>query len=161
MKDGKVACDNNALISVKPNYAEAILSGEKTIELRRRMPAIDPGTRLWIYATRPIGAVVGVATVQRIVKGTPTEIWDQFMERTAVCRCTFEAYFAGTNHALGLVLSEVVRSGSPVDIGQLREMREGFHPPRILARLTLQETLSLQRLAFGDAPVASQNVSIR
>ena len=143
-----MACDNNALISVKPNYAKAILSGEKTIELRRRIPAIDPGTRLWIYATRPTGAVVGVATVQRIVKGTPTEIWDQFMERTAVCRCTFEAYFAGTNCALGLVLAEI-RSGIPVDIEQLREMREGFHPPRILARLTLQESLSLQRLAFG------------
>src|SRR4051794_32919901 len=52
--DGHVAEETDAIISIHPSYADAILAGEKTIELRRRIPNISQGARLWIYATRPI-----------------------------------------------------------------------------------------------------------
>jgi predicted transcriptional regulator len=61
--DGQVPDASDALISIRPGYANAILDGTKTIELRRRVPELVSGTRLWIYATRPTAAVVGVAPI--------------------------------------------------------------------------------------------------
>ena len=139
---------DDVLISIRPNYAEAILSGEKTVELRRRIPAINPGTHLWIYATRPLGAIVGSATVDDIIEGTPAQIWEDYMDRIGVGQCAYKKYFAGTDQALGLLLSDITRLRR-IGIEQLREMREGFHPPQVLARLSPQETSSLRKLAFA------------
>ena len=139
---------DDALISIRPNYAEAILSGKKTIELRRRIPAINLGTRLWIYATRPLGAIVGSAIVNKIIEGTPADIWEIYMDQIAVGRCEYDKYFTGTDRALGLVLSDITRR-HPIGIERLREVQDGFHPPQVLARLSRQETNSLSKLAFA------------
>ena len=53
----------DAIISIHPDYADAIFAGKKTIELRRRIPEVPSGTRLWIYATRPTGAIIGFVTI--------------------------------------------------------------------------------------------------
>jgi hypothetical protein len=65
----------DAIISIHPGYADAILAGTKTIELRRRVPKLTTGSQLWIYATRPTGAVIGVVTVQDVTKAHPMTIW--------------------------------------------------------------------------------------
>ena len=137
----------DALISIRPNFAEAILAGKKTVEIRRRIPALQVGTRLWIYATRPLGAIIGTAIVAKIIEGTPTELWKTCMDQIALGQCEYDEYFAGTDRALGIVLSEITR-WDPISIEQLRKIREGFHPPRVLVRLTRQETLSLSKLVI-------------
>lgn len=48
------------IISIHPEYAEKILTGEKTYELRTRLPQDKP-ERMIIYATAPVSAVVGTA----------------------------------------------------------------------------------------------------
>jgi len=139
---------NDALISIRPNYAEAILAGDKTIELRRRIPVIDFGTRLWIYATQPVGAVVGSAVVEEVIEGSPAEIWECYMDRIAVDRCDYDEYFSGKDRAFGIVLSHIVRLNE-IGIEQLREIRKGFHPPRVMIRLSRRETNSLSKLAVA------------
>ena len=137
---------DSALISIKPIYADAILSGAKTIELRRRIPALSMGTVLWIYATRPRGAVVGTAMVSAIIKGTPEEIWAACSDHAAIDRCTFDAYFDGSTSAFGIVLTKIVKH-EPIGFEKLKEIRGNFHPPQVLMRLTKQETLSLHKEA--------------
>ena len=138
----------DALISIRPNYAEAILTGEKTVELRRRIPAINLGTRLWIYATRPVGAIVGSAVVDKIIEGTPAEVWKECINRIALDRREYDKYFFGTDRALGLSLSDITRR-HPIGIDQLREIQKGFHPPQVLTRLSSQETIFLSKLAIA------------
>lgn len=135
-----------AVISIRPNFAEAILSGEKTVELRRRVPPIGVGTRLWIYATKPIGAVVGSAVVESIIRGSPSEVWKKCGGRTGVDRETFDVYFDEAELAIGLVLAEV-RRGRPVPIEKLRSIRAGFHPPQVIARISDEEATSLDKLS--------------
>ena len=137
---------DDALISIKPKYAQAILDGTKTVELRRRIPFVRRGTTLWIYATRPRSAIVGSAVIDEIIEGSPTEIWDKCMDRTAVTRCEFDEYFVGTERALALVLSNVVRRRE-IGIEKLRELSEGFHPPQVLTRLSREESVWLSRRA--------------
>ena len=139
---------NDVLISIRPHYAEAILSGDKTVELRRRIPAIDLGTRLWIYATQPVRAVVGSAVVDEVIEGSPAHIWERYMDRVAIDRCEYDEYFSGKDRAFGIVLSHIIKRNQ-IGIDQLRQIRKGFHPPRVLVRLSRQETKSLSKLAVA------------
>ena len=140
--------NKDAIISIHPKYADAILSGKKTIELRRRIPATAVGTRLWIYATRPLGGVVGSAVVSEILRGTPEQIWALCKDKVCVDRASYDDYFRGTLQAIGIVLTDITRR-QPIMIEQLREMKEGFHPPQVLARLSKKDTRSLAKLAFA------------
>ena len=139
-------CD--AIISIHPRHANAILDGAKTIELRRRIPALAVGTRLWIYATRPVGAVIGLATVERIVRGEPEEIWFEFGSQTGINRTDFDAYFEGAAEAIGLFLIDARRSAERVEIEQLRGLRDGFHPPQVMMAISSHEAQQLRQMAF-------------
>ncbi len=141
-----MATISEAIISIRPNFAEAILAGEKTVELRRRVPPIGVGTRLWIYATKPVGAVVGSASVKKLVRGTPDEVWEKCGERSGVNREVFDIYFDGAKWAIGLVLVNVHRR-RPVPIEKLRLLRAGFHPPQVIAPISDEEAISLDALS--------------
>lgn len=46
------------LISIKPEWCEKILSGEKTIEVRKTKPKIAPPFKCYIYCTKGLSCVV-------------------------------------------------------------------------------------------------------
>lgn len=135
----------DAIISIRPHFADAILDGTKTIELRRRIPELQPGTRLWIYATRPTGAVVGFATVKTVARAHPTTIWRRHKNGAGVDHKSFIDYFSGAQEAIAIRLAAVKRVG-PVTIEQLRDIRDRFHPPQVLTLLTTAEATALRKL---------------
>ena len=59
------------LISVKPRHATSMMSGLKSVELRRRPINITPGTRVWIYSKLPQGQIQVLATVDKVVEDKP------------------------------------------------------------------------------------------
>src|SRR5262249_25091695 len=136
----------DVIISIHPNYADAILAGEKTIELRRRVPKLTNGSRLWIYATQPMGAVVGVVTIQEVSKASPSTIWRKHRSGAGVDHASFKAYFKGAQEAVAILLTAAERVG-PITVKQLRKIRDRFHPPQVLIRLTDSEAQALYRLA--------------
>lgn len=136
----------DAIISIHPDYADAILAGEKTIELRRRVPKLTNGSRLWIYATQPMGAVVGVVTIRDVAKASPSTIWRRHRGGAGVDHASFKAYFKGAQEAVAILLTAAERVG-PITVKQLRKIRDRFHPPQVLLRLTDTEAQALYRLA--------------
>jgi predicted transcriptional regulator len=144
--DGPVADACDAIISIHPDYADAILEGTKTIELRRRIPELASGSRLWIYATRPTGAVVGVATIADVNRAHPRTIWQRHKNKTGLDHASFAEYFCGAQEAVAIFLKAAERVG-PITVDQLRQIRDRFHPPQVLVRLTASEGRALQILA--------------
>jgi predicted transcriptional regulator len=140
-----VSKSGEAIISIRPKFAEAIVSGQKTMELRRRIPSIGVGTRLWIYATKPVGAVIGSATLDRIIRGLPQQVWSEGGDQAGVDREAYDVYFDGAPEAIGLVLKDI-RRGQPVSIEKLRAIRAGFHPPQVILRISEGEASSLREL---------------
>jgi len=136
----------DAIISIHPTYADAILAGKKTIELRRRAPKLASGSRLWIYATQPTGAVIGVVTIRDVAKASPSTIWRKHWHGTGVDHASFKAYFNGAEQAVAIRLTAAERVG-PVSVQQLRKIRDRFHPPQFLIRLTDSEAEALNLLA--------------
>jgi predicted transcriptional regulator len=138
--------DADAIISIHPSYAEAILAGKKTIELRRRIPELPSGTCLWIYATRPTRAVVGFVTIRDVMKAHPRTIWNKHRDGAGVDHASFKTYFNGANQGVAIFLAAAQRV-VPITIDQLRSIRDRFHPPQVLTRLTATEASALRKLA--------------
>ena len=137
----------HSIISIHPQYATAILRGEKTIELRRRISDSVRGSRLWIYATRPKAAVVGTAIAAEILRASPSEIWRSYKSKLCVSRKAYDAYFKGCDEAVAVFLTEVA-THRPIQIDELRRMKNGFHPPQVLARISEAESLYLSKQAL-------------
>jgi predicted transcriptional regulator len=137
----------DAIISIHPDYADAILAGTKTVELRRRAPDLPIGSRLWIYATQPIGAVTGFVTIGQLTRGDPVALWKEHGDGTGIDNAAFKAYFNGSQFGVAIGLSAARRVERPVTITQLRHIRDNFRPPRVLTRLTSEEARALRKLA--------------
>ena len=55
------------IISVKPKYAEKILRGEKTIELRKCAPKkVGKDDYILIYVTAPVKELWGIYKIEKI-----------------------------------------------------------------------------------------------
>jgi predicted transcriptional regulator len=156
---GPVAKLDEAVISIHPTFAEAILSGRKTVELRRRIPPIEVGARLWIYATRPVASIVGTALIDSIFRGTPQAVWETYSDRAAINSDDFDRYFEGAREAIGIGLSKAQRM-QPVGIEQLRFWKKGFHPPQVLSRITATEAMRLGQLSLLEGERASGGVHL-
>lgn len=124
------ASDRLLFLSLKPEFAEGILSGKKTIELRRRPPQIDTPTKALVYASSPTMALVGSCWVDDIVELAPWTLWRMFGPLTGVSRRRFMRYFDGCATAHGLLLSRPSRLPAAVGLGEMRRTLGGFNPPQ-------------------------------
>ena len=103
------------LISIHPEYAEKILTGEKTFELRRRLPLEKPD-RMVIYATAPISAVVGTAEVTDTIDLPLTELWKRVKKSAFLTLDEFHEYFKPQDRGKAFVLSNPKRFPFPAPI---------------------------------------------
>ena len=59
-------CKNFLLISIKPEYAQKILDGEKTVELRKTRTRLKPGDIVLVYVSSPQQVIAGFFEVENI-----------------------------------------------------------------------------------------------
>ncbi|MEU5260717.1 ASCH domain-containing protein [Amycolatopsis sp. NPDC021455] len=123
------------VLSLRPRFAEAILDGSKTVELRRTRLQAPAGTRLVLYAASPVMAVVGVATLEAVESATPNQIWRRHRLAVGLDRREFDAYFADAQRATALIISSPQRLAEPPDLATMRA-ETGFRPPQSYRYLT-------------------------
>jgi len=97
----------NVLMSIRLPFASSILTGEKKFEFRRVRPRFDPGSRVWMYATKPTGAVIGVFEAGDIVSGQPAWLWSQVEGHAGLSEDEFRDYFRGRTQAHAIMIREV------------------------------------------------------
>lgn len=112
----------NVIISIKPEYALKIISGEKTIELRRKFPveSVIGGTAL-IYASSPMKEIIGYAVITEVRKLSIDKLWKACRKQACVSKDFFYSYFEGVNDGYALTLNQPVKLGEPLDIKRLKE----------------------------------------
>jgi predicted transcriptional regulator len=143
------------LFSVRPRFAQQILDGRKTTELRRVRPDVTTGQRVLIYSSSPTRALLGTAVIHAIEAGTPHSLWPQVRDTAGVTRAEYRTYFAGSEIAVAISLRDVRALKRPLSLDELRAQWPWFRPPqsycfvhasfhRAEARLK-----SLQPRAFG------------
>lgn len=120
------------LISIKPPYVDMIVSGCKTVEIRKRAVRAPVGAQIWIYATSPRQEVVASARLEAVVLDTPDKIWRAFGDRAGIGRRDFDAYVGGAEVVAALCLTEITELETPLCP---RGEAAAFRPPQSYAFL--------------------------
>ncbi|ANB32609.1 putative transcriptional regulator/plasmid maintenance system antidote protein VapI [Rhodovulum sulfidophilum] len=133
----------DVVLSIRPKFSSRIMSGEKTVELRRKFPAAAPeGTIAYIYSTSPERAMVGVAEISSVRKLPIDEIWRRYADVAFIERPEFDRYFEGLHEGFALEFANVRPFETPLGLAYLRE-RFGFEPPQsfLYAKRDLRKAL--------------------
>ena len=115
-----------ALLSVHPQYAFAILDGVKRVEFRKTEFKRDV-SHVVIYATAPVGRVVGVFEVEGIDRQTPQALWNAYRHVGGIEEGSFFHYYDGYLHGVALRVGAVRRLPEPLCLSALRP---GLTPPQ-------------------------------
>lgn len=100
------------LLPIAPRWAELILRGAKTAEIRRRIPADGAaGRTAALYATSPVSAVVGQVRVHAELSGRRTALWAALLdagEETCLTLREYAAYTRGADRVHALLIDRAV-----------------------------------------------------
>lgn len=119
-------------MSIRPEFARAIIDGRKTVEFRKR-PLADDVTHIVIYATQPVGALLGWVTVDAQLTMNPIRLWHEFKTDGAISKSRFFDYFASDTCGTGIRVSSVVKFDEPVSLSLLDGVSR---PPQSFQYLT-------------------------
>lgn len=104
------------LLSIKPEYAQSILDGSKRFEFRRRIHRDTSVSTIVIYATKPVGKVIGEFTIGRILSERPDLLWEKTKEFSGITHDFFVDYFQGKEVAHAIEVKRVKRYKTPRSI---------------------------------------------
>ncbi|CAN5448101.1 ASCH domain protein [soil metagenome] len=116
----------NVLLSIKPKYANAILSGEKLVEFRK-LAFKRKIERVYIYSSAPEQKIIGYFTIEDIVSDTPKELWKKFSSVGSISQVDFFEYFANKSIGYSIKIKSVNRFKKSRDP---KEIFENFVPPQ-------------------------------
>ncbi|MBO9505384.1 helix-turn-helix domain-containing protein [Qipengyuania flava] len=142
----------DVVLSIKPQYSSKILTGEKTVELRRRFPLKVPkGTLAFIYSTTPDKALVGCAEIAAVTKERVPTIWRNLRDEACIEKADFDAYFDNQDHGFVLRFSKAKAFQNSIDLNELRS-RFDFEAPQsfLYAKPLLREALRHELSELSD-----------
>lgn len=125
------------VFSLKPEYVHQILAGRKTVELRTRFSKKHTGRRIALYATSPVKAIVGEATISSVENDDPDSIWESRGNRMGCSYSEFKTYVGNRSSVHAIDLVNVEAFDNPIGLSQLNSYAESrFRPPQSYAMLS-------------------------
>lgn len=115
-----------ALLSIKPEFAEKIFSGEKSFEFRKIIFTRKVSS-IVLYVTAPVGKIVGEFKVLGILEDSPVSLWKSTREQAGISREFFFAYFKGRKKAFAIEIGNPQRYEKAIDPYRLEKR---FVPPQ-------------------------------
>lgn len=103
------------LLSIKPNFVDKILAGEKYFEFRKRTLGQCVG-KIVIYSSSPVCAVVGEAEVAEILSDTPINIWNTTKNQSGIDAKFFFDYFNDKSVAYAYKLKNAKKYTKPKNL---------------------------------------------
>ena len=130
------------VISVKPEYAYKILSGEKKIELRKNTPKVSKDDLVIIYATNPLKAIVGYCRVRGIIIDNPKNIWNSYKNEAGISKDGFSAYYRNSLYATGILFKDVNSLSNRFTLERVKSFLPNFKPPQSFSYISISDTLN-------------------
>ena len=139
--------DRMIVLSLKPRFAEAILAGTKTVELRRTTPKIEVPTRALLYASTPVRALLGTCIITSVNSAPLSDLWREFGSRADLPYHEFKRYFEGVEVGTALELAHQRLFSRMVPLQDMRTKPSRFRPPQSFAYVDSKTGDRLLRMA--------------
>lgn len=118
------------LLSIKPEFANKILCGEKHFEYRRTLFTRSSVNKVMIYATSPVCQVIGEFEVEGVITMSKHALWRSTRNLSGITWRHFSEYFKGKTCCHAIRVRNPIRYNSPVT---LREASGMARPPQSFA----------------------------
>ncbi len=122
---------NGIIISIKPEYAQKIISGEKQVEIRRSFNAKLKGCKAAIYSSKPKQELNGFVTLDKIEKDKPENIWRKYKDKIACTEQDYLAYTKDTEQIFSIHLKNFEKYIGSIPLSQLSYLLDdNLRPPQ-------------------------------
>lgn len=109
------------LLSIKPEYVQRIMDGTKKFEYRRRIFKRKNINTVVIYATKPVGKVIGEFKIKKVISDSPQTVWHKTHKYAGLNEEDFYKYFNGINEAFAIQISEFTKYNTHLDLSELED----------------------------------------
>ncbi len=103
------------LLSIKPEYAEKIFSGQKKFEFRKIGFRNHLVRTVVVYATMPVGKIIGEFRIKKIHKDLPETIWKKTKDYSGIDELFFKQYYQGKDYAIAIEVDNPKLYDKPIN----------------------------------------------
>jgi predicted transcriptional regulator len=122
----KAADKNVIMISIHPQFAQAIFRGEKTIEFRK-LNVPKHVEYVVLYVTAPQSKIAGYFSVKGVVEDLAIELWNKFRNVSGTTEDFFFQYYGKDGTGRGFLVDKVHILANPITLDAIKE---GAKPPQ-------------------------------
>jgi predicted transcriptional regulator len=114
--------NDGVVLSVHAKHAQAMMQGNKTVEIRRRFADRWIGRNASIYSAGGSGSLMGTVKIGDAIKGTPNDIWERFHTVIGCSRKEFDDYSGSRPYLWAISLIDPQPYEAPVPLSQLSHL---------------------------------------
>lgn len=103
------------LLSIKPEFANKIFSGEKKFEFRKRAFSKIEVSTVVVYSTMPVGKIIGEFSIKHIHHDSPKSIWERTKRFSGIDKDFFNKYYYGRESAVAIEVGKAVLYNEPIN----------------------------------------------
>jgi len=114
------------LLSIKPEFAEKIFSGEKRFEFRRAIFKKQDVKKVVVYASAPVSKVIGEFEIGNVLTADLLDLWEKTKKYAGITKEYFFEYFQGRESGYAIQVKRTNKYLTPHCI----KSRFGVKPPQ-------------------------------
>ncbi|WP_319558302.1 ASCH domain-containing protein [Thiomicrorhabdus sp.] len=107
------------LLSIKPEFADKILSGTKKFEFRKVIFKAKEVRSIVIYSSSPVRKVIGEFDISEIFEMDPRELWERTSEFSGIEKDYFDEYFDGKETGFAIEVGSFKKYKKPLNLKDL------------------------------------------
>jgi len=143
--------NNILLLSIKPEYADKILAGKKTVELRRVRTRLEAGDLVLVYVTSPQQILVGSLEVEQVITENfpqkKKDFWEQVKDKAGITHQDFKQYYQGASLGVAIFFKPKNIFNQPIKLTTLKKKLPAINPPQSYRYITDYEFKVITKLA--------------
>ncbi len=106
----------NILLSIKPEFADKILSGQKKYEYRRIIFKERDINKVILYASKPVKMVIGEFVIGSILEDNVKTLWTKTKEHSGLSENDFFDYFKNKEFGFAIEIKSIRKYKKPLRI---------------------------------------------
>ena len=136
---GGYSSSNRLLLSMRPEYAERVFKGKKQVEIRKKFSEKWLGSKVVVYGTHPLAALMGEVTVSGVTVGPPKTIWERFGGRAGCSHEEFAEYVASATQVYAIELNDATPYLCPISTNEIAKIidLDELRPPQSFLELKM------------------------
>lgn len=118
-----------AILSIKPVYANRILAGTKTIELRKSSMGLHSGDIIVVYASAPEQRIHFWFQIRNVETLAVEEMWNRYSLQLGIDYKDYAEYFSEQSSAVAFHIGNIQRV-TPIPLKMIEDLVPQFVPPQ-------------------------------